>query len=70
MSKSATPPTIQDLTSMAWEVKAVLDALDELLPATGSREWPVDLHSLIWLASARARELANHLSEVVEVTRA
>lgn len=63
-----TPPTIQDLTSMARELKAVLDALDELLPV--GKDEPVDLHSLIWLASARARELANHLSEVVEVRRA
>lgn len=69
MNAMNTPPAIQDLTGMAWEIKAVLDALDELLPI-GKAEDPVDLRSLIWLASARARELANHLSEVVEVTRA
>ncbi|KGD95264.1 hypothetical protein JL37_11305 [Achromobacter sp. RTa] len=61
-------PAPQDLASMAWEIKALLDALDELMPL--DKADGVALHALAQIGSARARELANHLSIVTEVRHA
>lgn len=62
--QSKTPPP-QGLADIAWEIKALLDALDELMPLDKAEG--VSLHALAQIGSARARELANHLSVVVEV---
>lgn len=65
MSAQATYPVPQDLAGMAWEIKALLDALDELMPLDPAEG--VSLHALAQIGSARARDLANHLSVIVEV---
>lgn len=65
MSARTTRPAPADLAGMAWEVKAILDALDELMPL--DKADGVSLHALAQIGSARARDLANHLSVIVEV---
>ncbi|KQZ96167.1 hypothetical protein [Achromobacter sp. Root565] len=58
-------PAPSVLADMAWEIKALLDALDELMPLDTFDG--VSLHALAQIGSARARELANHLSVIIEV---
>ncbi|MFY3460538.1 hypothetical protein ACOTJD_28175 [Achromobacter xylosoxidans] len=65
MSAQTARPAPADLAGMAWEVKAPLDALDELMPLDQAEG--VSLHALAQIGSAKARELVNHLSVVTEV---
>ena len=65
MSPRNNTPSPQDLAGVAWEIKALLDALDELMPLDKAEG--VSLHALAQIGSAKARELANHLSVVTEV---
>jgi len=66
MSQRNHIPAPKDLAGMAWELKALLDALDELMPLDKAEG--VSLHALAQIGSARARDLANHLSVIVEVS--
>lgn len=59
-------PAPSELSDMAWEIKALLDALDELMPLDTFDG--VSLHALAQIGSTRARALANHLSVIVEVS--
>lgn len=65
MSAQTTRPAPADLAGMAWEVKALFDALDELMPFDKAEG--VSLHALAQIGSVKARDLANHLSVVTEV---
>jgi hypothetical protein len=62
-------PAPTDLAAMAWELQALFDALDELMPLD-SAENPPALHGLASVGRARARELAKHLSKVEGFTNA
>ncbi|WMD23065.1 hypothetical protein RAS12_12025 [Achromobacter seleniivolatilans] len=62
-------PAPTDLAAMAWEIQALFDALDELMPLD-SADNPPALHGLASVGRARAQELANHLSKVEGFTNA
>lgn len=68
MTHQRKPNASPDLVGMAWEVKALLDALDELMPLDKAEG--VSLHALAQIGSAKARDLANHLSIIVEARHA
>lgn len=64
-----TIPSSQELASMAWELQALFDALDELMPLDSANNPPA-LHGIASVGRARAQELANHLSKVEGFTNA
>lgn len=68
MSQRDKMPAPLDLAGMAWDIKALLDALDELMPLDKAEG--VSLHALAQIGAAKARDLANHLSIIVEVRHA